>query len=153
MPASALVGESRIFGCMGVGEMSSTLGGNPLSSAAGLAVLDVMEKERLADNALKVGAHMMGRFKDLQKRHACLGDVRGRGLVMGLEFVADRQTRTPSPEITLKVMQKGGENGLLLGRVGLYGNVVRIAPPLVITQAEADLGIDIIDRVLSEIHR
>ena len=151
MPASALVGESEVFGCMGVGEMSSTLGGNPLSSAAGLAVLDVMEKEKLPENALKVGAAMMGRFKEMQKKYECLGDVRGRGLVMGLEFVTDKESRTPSPEITQKVMLKGGENGLLLGRVGIHGNVVRIAPPLVVTQEEADMGIDIIDRVLSEI--
>ena len=151
MPASALVGESEVFASMGVGEMSSTLGGNPLSSAAGLAVLDVMEQEKLADHALEVGTYMKARFEKLKEKYEVLGDVRGRGLVMGLEFVADKQSREPAPDLTLKVMLNAAQNGLLLGRVGLHGNVVRIAPPLVVTQEEAGVGIDIIDRVLTEL--
>jgi len=150
MPASALVGESGIFASMGVGEMSSTLGGNPLSSAAALAVLDVMEQEKLADNALKIGGYMMDRFGELQRKHEVLGDVRGKGLVMGLEFVEDKQSREPAPDTTLEVMLNAARRGLLLGRVGLHGNVVRIAPPLVISEEEAGAGIDIIDKVLSE---
>ncbi|MEW6753904.1 MAG: aspartate aminotransferase family protein [Candidatus Latescibacterota bacterium] len=151
MPASALAGESRIFACMNPGEMSSTTGGNPLASAASLAVLDVMEAEKLADNALKVGAYMKERFLVLKRKHEVLGDVRGRGLVMGLEFVTDKASRTPSPETTLKVMLNGARRGLLLGRVGLHGNVVRIAPPLTITEEEASAGIDVIDRVLADL--
>jgi len=150
MPASALVGESGIFASMGVGEMSSTLGGNPLSSAAALAVLDVMEQEKLADNALEIGGYMMDRFGELKQKHEVLGDVRGKGLVMGLEFVEDKQSREPAPDTTLEVMLNAARRGLLLGRVGLHGNVVRIAPPLVISEEEAGAGIDIIDKVLSE---
>ena len=151
MPASALAGESRIFASMGVGEMSSTCGGNPLASAASHAVLDVMEKEKLPENALKVGEYIMGRLGDLQEKHGCLGDVRGKGLVIGLEFVEDRERKTPASELTSKLLLKAGENGLLLGKVGLHGNVVRIAPPLVVTKEEAGMGIDIIDRTLSEL--
>jgi len=151
MPASALAGESEIFDCMGVGEMSSTCGGNPMASAASHAVLDVMEKEQLADNALKVGAYMMDRFGEMQKRYPKLGDVRGRGLVMGLEFVTDRESRTPDADMTLQVMLNAARHGLLLGRVGLHGNVVRIAPPLVVSEEEAGAGLDIIDKVLSEL--
>ena len=151
MPASALAGESEIFECMSPGEMSSTTGGNPLSSAASLAVLDVMEQERLADNALEVGAYMKARFEEIQARCDVLGDVRGRGMVMGLELVTDKTSRTPSPETTLAVMLGAARKGLLLGRVGLHGNVVRIAPPLVISESEASAGIDIIERVLAEI--
>jgi 4-aminobutyrate aminotransferase len=151
MPASALAGESEIFDCMGVGEMSSTCGGNPMASAASLAVLDVMEKEKLADNALEIGAYMMDRFREMQKKYPKLGDIRGRGLVMGLEFVEDRESRTPDADMTLQVMLNAARHGLLLGRVGLHGNVVRIAPPLVISEEEAGAGLDIIDRVLSEL--
>ena len=151
MPASALAGESDIFDCMGVGEMSSTCGGNPMASAASHAVLDVMEREKLADNALQVGAYMMDRFRDMQKKYPEIGDVRGRGLVMGLEFVEDRESRTPDADMTLQVMLSAARHGLLLGRVGLHGNVVRIAPPLVVSEAEAGAGLDIIDRVLSEL--
>ncbi len=151
MPSSALAGESGIFDCMSPGEMSSTTGGNPLASEASLAVLDVMQKEKLPERALQTGMYMKSRFEELKDRHEVLGDVRGQGLVMGLEFVKDKQSRTPSPETTLAVMLNGARKGLLLGRVGLYGNVVRIAPPLVIDQEEADAGIDIIDRVLAEL--
>ena len=76
--------------------------------------------------------------------------MRGRGLVMGLEFVEDKQSRTPAAELTGEVMLRAAELGLLLGRVGLHGNVIRIAPPLVIDEAEADAGIDIIDKVLAQ---
>jgi 4-aminobutyrate aminotransferase-like enzyme len=151
MPSSALAGESEVFDCMGVGEMSSTTGGNPLASAASLAVLDVMENEKLPQNALKVGATMLARIRELQTKYEKLGDVRGRGLVMGLEFVEDKASRTPAPDFTLEFMRRAAEYGLLTGRVGLYGNVVRIAPPLVITEEEAGLGIDIVDRVLGEL--
>ena len=151
MPASALAGESKIFKSMGTGEMSSTCGGNPMASAASLAVLDVMEKEKLPQNALKVGEYMMGRFKEMQKKHECLGDVRGKGLVIGLELVKDKKTREPAAELTSKILLRAGENGLLLGKVGMYGNVVRIAPPLVVTEEEAGVGIDILDKALSEV--
>jgi len=151
MPASALAGETKIFECMNSGEMSSTTGGNPLSSAASLAVLDAMEKEKLPENALKVGNYLMKRLKELQKIHPCIGDIRGKGLVIGIEFVKDPEAKTPDAELTKKVIFKCGEYGMLLGKVGLYGNVIRIAPPLVITEQEAEIGVEIMDKVLTEI--
>jgi len=151
MPASALAGESRIFAAMSPGEMSSTCGGNPLASAASHAVLDVMAQEKLPENARKVGEVVFARFKELQRKHPALGDVRGKGLVMGLEIVADQTQRTPAPELTQKIIYKCGEYGLLLGKVGLHGNVIRIAPPLVITEEEAEIGLRIIDTVLTEL--
>ncbi len=151
MPASALAGESGIFECMGVGEMSSTCGGNPLASAASHAVLDVMEEEMLPENAQRVGDCMMARLRELMAKYEVLGDVRGQGLVIGLEFVLDPEKKTPAPELTSDVLLTAGAHGLLLGKVGLYGNVVRIAPPLVITESEAEMGIDILDRALEEV--
>ncbi len=151
MPASALVGESEIFDSMKPGEMSSTTGGNPLASAASLAVLDVMEEEKLADNALKVGEYLFKRFKEIQKKHPTLGDIRGKGLVIGLEIVKNKETKTPAPELTKKIIYKCGEYGMLLGKVGLHGNVIRIAPPLIITEEEAEIGVGIMDKVLGEV--
>ena len=151
MPASALAGESKVFDCMQPGEMSSTTGGNPLSSAAALAVLDIMHNEKLPENSVKVGNYLMDRFKSLQKKYQHLGDVRGKGLVMGLEIVEDQITNKPSAELTQKIIFKCGEYGIMLGRVGLFGNVIRIAPPLVITEEEAGTGVDIMDKVLSEL--
>jgi 4-aminobutyrate aminotransferase-like enzyme len=148
---SALAGESKIFECMSPGELSSTWGGNPVSSSAALAVLDAMEKEKLAENALKVGEVLKPRFMEMKKKYRCLGDVRGRGLVMGLELVDPKDGRTPSPELTGRLIHRCAENGLLLGKVGIYGNVVRIAPPLVITQEEALMASDIIESGLKSV--
>lgn len=153
MAASALAAEARIFECMGPGESSSTWGGNPLASAACLAVLDAMEQEGLPENARKVGEYLKPRFQRLQRKHHCLGDVRGRGLVLGLEIVDPEDGWTPAPELTRQVLLGCAENGLLLGKVGLYGNVIRIAPPLVITEEEAEVGVGIMDRALTKLAR
>jgi 4-aminobutyrate aminotransferase len=131
--------------------MSSTTGGNPLASAASIAVLDVMKEEKLPENALKVGEYLFKRFKEIQTKHPTLGDIRGKGLVIGLEIVQDKELKTPAPELTKKIIFKCGQYGMLLGKVGLHGNVIRIAPPLIITEEEAEIGVAIIDKVLGEV--
>jgi 4-aminobutyrate aminotransferase len=151
IPSSALAAESRIFAKMRSGELSSTWGGNPLASAASLAVLDIFEEENLVENSLQVGKYLKERFQQLQDKFPILGDVRGKGLVIGLEIVDPQDKFTPSPELTKKVLLAAAERGMILGKVGLYGNVVRIAPPLVITQPEAELGISILDEALAEV--
>ena len=151
IPSSALAAEAKIFDTMHSGELSSTWGGNPLASAASLAVLDVIAEERLSENALRVGSRLKQNLEELQEKHRCLGDVRGRGLVIGLEIVDPGDGYTPAPGLTQKILPAAAEWGMLLGRVGLYGNVIRIAPPLVITEEEADLGVEILDRALSEV--
>jgi 4-aminobutyrate aminotransferase len=153
MPTAALMCESRIMASLAPGEMSSTTGGNPLSCAAGLAVLDIFEEEDLVGNANRIGAYLKQRFLDLQAHSDILGDIRGRGLVMGLEFVTDRQTNTPSPEITMEVINRCCNAGLLVGRVGIYGNVIRIAPPLVMSEDEAEEAADIMEKVIGEVVR
>ena len=151
MPSSALAAEAKIFNAMRLGELSSTWGGNPLASAASLAVLDVITEERLSENALRVGSHLKQNLEELQEKHRCLGDVRGKGLVIGLEIVDPIEGYTPAPELTGKILLAAAEWGMLLGKVGLYGNVIRIAPPLVITEEEADIGVEILDTALSEV--
>jgi len=145
---AALVSEERIFSCLGPGEMSSTHGGNPLCTAASLAVLDIFEEENLVANSARVGRYMLGRFRKMQKQSKCLGEARGMGLVMGLEFVKDKRTREPAPEVTVEVINRAAAKGLLIGRVGIHGNVIRVAPPLVITKAEAEKSCDIMAKVL-----
>ncbi|MFB0545940.1 MAG: aspartate aminotransferase family protein [Anaerolineae bacterium] len=151
MPSSALAAEAKIFDPMHPGELSSTWGGNPLASAASLAVLDVIAEECLSENAHRVGSWLKQSLRELQEKHCCLGDVRGKGLVIGLEIVDPVDGYTPAPELTQKILLTAAECGMLLGRVGLYGNVIRIAPPLVITGEEADLGVEILDRALSAV--
>lgn len=151
VPISALGGESKIFDCMKSGEMSSTTGGNPLSCAAALAVLDIMNKEHLSENARKMGDFLKSELIELQKKYDFIGDVRGRGLVMGIEIVKNKKEKTPSKELAKKLILKSAEYGLLLGTVGMYGNVIRIAPPLVIEYDECEKAINILDHVFSVI--
>lgn len=151
MPSSAVAAEAKIFDAMRLGELSSTWGGNPLASAASLAVLDVIAEEHLSENALRVGSRLRQNLEELQEKHRCLGDVRGKGLVIGLEIVDPADGYTPAPELTGKILLAAAERGMLLGKVGLYGNVIRIAPPLVITQEEADIGVEILDTALSKV--
>ncbi len=148
VPTSALAARGDVIDCLGVGEMSSTVGGNPISSAAVLAILDVMDEEKLADNSLKMGEMMMVRLKEIQEKSRYLGDVRGRGLVMGLELVQDKKTKEPAPDLIHKLIVRCAENGLLIGSVGIYGNVIRVAPPLSINEAEAHESLDIMETCL-----
>ena len=148
---SAIGARGDVIGVLGRGEMSSTHGGNPASGAAVCAVIDIIQREKLADNALRIGAIMMARLKEIQERSPYLGDVRGRGLVMGIELVKDKQSKEPAPELTRKLIDRAARNGLLIGSVGIFGNVIRVAPPLVITEAEAHESLDILEKSLGEL--
>lgn len=151
IPTAALMAESRIMSILAPGEMSSTTGGNPVSCAAAHAVLDIMEQENLVEHSARVGAHMLARFRGLAERVNVLGDARGKGLVMGLEFVKDSATKEPAPELTMEVIQRLCRKGVVCGRVGFHGNVIRVAPPLVITMEQADQTIDRLEEVLGEL--
>lgn len=148
---AALVGEGRIFDALSPGELGSTHGGNPLCSAAGCAVLDIFEEEHLERNALKVGKYMMGRFRKMERTRKHLGQARGRGLVMGLELVRDRKTKEPAPDLTMEAIYRCAARGLLIGRVGIHGNVIRVAPPLVIRPSDAEKSCDVMEKVLREL--
>ena len=148
IPASALCGEEKIFDSMTPGEMSSTTGGNPLSSAGALAVLEIMKEEKLCENSLNIGAYLFQRLVDLKKKHLFIGDVRGKGLVMGIEIVQPDGSQEPANGIMRQIIFKAAELGLLLGSVGMYKNVIRIAPPLVINHEECDRAIQILDKAM-----
>ncbi|MFZ1700639.1 MAG: aspartate aminotransferase family protein [Pyrinomonadaceae bacterium] len=103
----------------------STFGGNPVSSAVGLAVIKVIEEDNLLTNARVVGDYLLKRMLELQEKHACIGDVRGKGLMLGIELVKDRKTKEPNPEAVLRVFEETKRKGVLIGKGGLYGNVIR----------------------------
>ncbi len=149
---AALMSEQRIFQCLTPGEMSSTHGGNPVCTAGSLAVLDIFKEEKLEDNSAEIGEYMLGRFQKMQRKSRYLGDVRGMGLVMGLEFVKDKKSKEPDAELTVEIINRCVANGLLVGRVGFYGNVIRVAPPLVITRDQAAQSCDIMEKVLAELN-
>ena len=116
----------------------STFGGNPVAATAAKAVLDFIESENLLANTAEVGGYLQDRLKELQARHAVIGEVRGMGLLQAIELVKDRQTREPAPEATGRLLETARENALLIGKGGLYGNVIRISPPMNIARADVD---------------
>jgi 4-aminobutyrate aminotransferase len=150
VPIAAVVTRARIISSLKTGEMSSTAGGNPLSCAAALAVLEIIEKENLIEKAAKNGEYLKERLNRLKKKYRMIGDIRGRGLVYGIEFVADRRTKKSAPGLAKEVVLKCVASGLMVGKLGIYGNVMRVAPPLVITQELIDKSVSILEKVLSE---
>lgn len=151
IPVSAVAATSDVFSCLTKGEMSSTLGGNPVASAAVSAVLDIYEREPLVVNSARMGAYLLRRLKAMAKKCPYLGDVRGMGLVLGMEFVKDKATKEPAPELIKPLMVDAAEHGLLIGSVGFWGNVIRVAPPLVMSQTEADESLAIMEGCLSRL--
>jgi alanine-glyoxylate transaminase/(R)-3-amino-2-methylpropionate-pyruvate transaminase len=130
----------------------NTFGGNPISMTQGLATLEVIDSGNLQANARIVGTHLRGRLVELQDRQPLIGEVRGLGLMLGVELVRSRDTREPGTSEAADVLELAKERGLLLGKAGLYGNVLRIKPPLCITQDDADFIVDCLDEVLTAVH-
>ena len=126
----------------------NTFGGNPVSCAAALAVLDVIEGENLQQNAAQLGAHIGAGLKALAQKHEVIGDVRGNGLFIGVELVADRVERSPATEITARVVNDLRERGVLTGSIGPDSNILKLRPPLVLRKAEADLMLETLDASL-----
>ena len=116
----------------------STFGGNPVSMRAALATIEVIERENLAANAKIVGDYLRERLMGLQERYDVIGDVRGMGLMQGLELVKDRKTKEPHPQAVMKVFEETKKHGVLIGKGGLYGNVIRLGPPLIATKDHID---------------
>jgi len=127
----------------------NTYGGNPVSMAAGLAVLEVIEEDGLQENCRVVGGHLKSGLQELMTRHSLIGDVRGMGLMLGVELVTDRETKEPAGAATAAVVDAMKEMGVLVGKGGLFGNVLRIKPPMCITKEDADFTLAVLDRALS----
>ncbi len=151
VPIAAVTTRMEIARTLAQRSHINTFGGNPVSMAAGLAVLDVIDEEGLQENCRVVGAHLMNGLKRLQQRHAIVGDVRGMGLMLGVELVRDRATREPAKQETADVLEACREMSVLVGKGGLDGNVLRIKPPMCITKEDADYAVDVLDRAFSQV--
>ncbi|HEY6350665.1 MAG TPA: aspartate aminotransferase family protein [Candidatus Angelobacter sp.] len=126
----------------------STFGGNPVTSVAAKATIDLIEEDRLMDNAYDVGSYYRQGLESLKEKHNAIGDVRGMGLMQALEFVKDRNSKEPAPQETNQFMEECRKRGLLIGKGGLFGNVIRTSPPLNISKADVDEAIRIMDEAL-----
>jgi 4-aminobutyrate aminotransferase len=128
-----------------------TLGGSPAPCAAGLATLDVLEAERLPENAARVGEHLRRGLRELAATHASIGDVRGLGLMIGTELVEDRQTRAPAPRAAARLVYRCFELGLLVMYCGLLANVIEMTPALTLSERDADQALAILDHALGDV--
>ncbi len=131
----------------------NTYGGNPVSMAAGLAVLDVIEEEGLQENARVNGAHFKKGLERLRDRHSIIGDVRGMGLMLGVELVLDRETKEPAKAEAAALLEELRERSVLIGKGGLDGNVLRIKPPMCINRGDIDYALDALDGALQAVAR
>jgi len=129
----------------------ATFGGNPVTCVAAKATIELIEEENLLENADVVGKYFRAKLEELQAKHAVIGDVRGMGLMQALELVKDRKTKEPAPEATTQVMESARQNGLLIGKGGLYGNTLRLAPMLNTTKPDVDEAIKLLDKSFSEV--
>lgn len=146
MPLGACIARKSVM-TWKPGAHGNTYGGNPVSCAAALATIDLLEKEYM-QNAAEVGAYAQDALKDIMSRHPSIGDVRGKGLMIGVEFVKDRESKAYDPAMRDKVVDIAFENGLLL--LGCSKSVIRIAPPLCITKAEIDEGLAVFEQAVTE---
>jgi len=146
IPCSAVVGSSEIMDALPPGSMGSTNGGNPISSIAALTAIEIVEEENLVANSAAMGEMFAARFAAMQEDVPEFGDARVLGLMGGLEFVKDPATKEPAPELTRAIVEECMKRGLVcIAPIGMYKNVVRVAPPLVITESQAHETLDIFE--------
>src|SRR5882757_736349 len=147
-PLGAVVTTPKIAAVMAQKVHFNTFGGNPVASAIGRAVLEVIDHEKLQANSLKLGHYILAGLEKLKAKHKVIGDVRGKELMLGIEFVKDRATRQPGKEECAQAVENARELGLLLGKGGLWGQTIRFAPPMCITRADADFLLAVLDEAI-----
>jgi alanine-glyoxylate transaminase / (R)-3-amino-2-methylpropionate-pyruvate transaminase len=152
-PLAAVVTTPQIASVLTKRIHFNTFGGNPVVCAMGKAVLEVIERENLQTNSLKLGNFILAGLEKLRAKHPLMGDIRGKGLLLGIELVKDRQTKEPAKAECAQVLEVCREKGLLLGKGGLHGSVIRFAPPMCITQADAEFMLEVFDTAFAEITR
>jgi alanine-glyoxylate transaminase/(R)-3-amino-2-methylpropionate-pyruvate transaminase len=150
-PLAAVVTTARIAQSL-LGKVHfNTFGGNPVVTAMGRAVLEVIQREGLQANALKLGAYLRAGLEQLQAKYSIIGDVRGQGLLLGIELVKDRTTKTPATAECAAVLETARALGLLLGKGGLWGQIIRFAPPMCLNQADADFVLEVFDAAFADL--
>jgi len=151
-PLSAVTGKAEIMDAPAVGGLGGTYAGSPIGCAAALAVLDVIDDEKLCDRAVRIGEAVTSRFKGYQQANpkGVFGDIRNLGAMIAVELVHDGDIKKPNPELTKQLVQKAQENGLLLLSCGTRGNVIRMLTPLTISDVHLEEGLDILENCLRD---
>lgn len=150
VPLSAVIASTEIMDAIPEGIIGGTYGGNALACAAGLKVLEVIERDHLVEHSVEIGEKCSQVFHLWKDKYEVVGDVRGLGAMIGIEFVKDKATKEPNPEIVSKLIRVCAQNGLLVENAGTYGNVVRFLAPLVITEEQLNAGFEIFEDAIIE---
>jgi alanine-glyoxylate transaminase / (R)-3-amino-2-methylpropionate-pyruvate transaminase len=150
-PLGAVVTTPKIAATIAQRTHFNTFGGNPVVSAIGKAVLEVIDREGLQANALKIGDRLTTGLAKLKEKHNIIGDVRGKGLMLGIELVKDRTTKEPAKPETAQMLERCKELGLLLGKGGLHGQTIRFSPPMCVNEADADFLLATLNQAFSEL--
>ena len=150
IPLSAIVARDEVMEGVNPGTIGGTYGANALAAVSALKVIEVMERDNFPAKALHIADVLTTGFKEMQKKYPCIGDVRGTGAMMGIEFVKDPATKEPNAEIVGKIVQNAMNKGLMLEAAGTYNNVIRILCPLVATDEQLKAGLEIFEAALAE---
>ncbi|MDF2085811.1 4-aminobutyrate--2-oxoglutarate transaminase [Bacillus pseudomycoides] len=153
MPLSAVTGRAELMDAPGPGQLGGTFSGSPVACAAALAVLDVIEEEQLVKRAEVIGSRMMEVFHSWKEKYELIGDVRGLGAMMAIELVKDRNTKEPATEEVKAIMQETHNKGVITISAGIYGNVLRFLPPLVITDEQLEEGLHILETAIAKLSK
>ena len=151
LPLGGVTGRAEIMDSIHAGGLGGTFGGNPIACVAALAAIDAIESDNLAGRAREIGDLLMGRLRELQKHHDVIGDVRGRGAMVAIELVRGGGDKTPASDIAGTIMSACHQDGLVLLKAGTYDNVIRIMPPLVISDALLDEGLSVIEKAFASL--
>lgn len=150
VPIAACVTRPEIAAMMKNRNHFNTFGGNPISMTQGLATLEVIDAEKIQENARNVGGYLKNRLLELQEKHTIMGEVRGLGMMLGVELVRDRKTKEPANAECGQILEKCKDRGLIIGKGGLFGNTLRIKPPMCINKTDVDFLVDCLDEVMEE---
>jgi len=151
MPLSAVVGKKEVMDAIGPGRIGGTFGGNPVACEAALATINYIEENNLVKRAEYIGNFVVEKLKRLQQRYPEIGDVRNLGAMIGIEFVKDPEKKSPNKEVVGEIISECLKNGLIIISAGIYGNVIRFLPPLVLTDAQLNQGISIFEEAVHKI--
>ena len=150
-PLGAVVTTPKIAATLAARIHFNTFGGNPVVCAQGKAVLEIIDQEKLQANSLKIGNRLVAGLNELKQKHNVIGDVRGKGLMLGIELVKDRKSKEPAREECAQVLELSKEMGLLLGKGGLWGQTIRFSPPMCLHEQDADFLLEVLDQALDQL--
>ncbi|MED1091784.1 4-aminobutyrate--2-oxoglutarate transaminase [Bacillus paramycoides] len=153
MPLSAITGRAELMDASGPGQLGGTFSGSPVACVAALAVLDVIEEENLVKRAIEIGERMMKVFNSWKDKYELIGDVRGIGAMTAIELVKDRETKEPATEEVKAIMKETHSKGVITISAGIYSNVLRFLPPLVITDEQLEEGLTIIEAAIAKLSK